>query len=199
MPEPEVPLYGLVLAGGESTRMRTDKALTPYHGVPQALYCQDLLSTLCKRVFLSARKGQREESELRLIPRIFDSREGIGPLAGILSALEAFPEAAWMVLACDLPFMTSQTLEALVAAKDPSRFATAFINPQDSAPEPLCAIYEPKCREPLAERVAQGKHSPRDALLSMEALLIQPEDPNALRNVNTPEEYERAVAELRAG
>ena len=51
-------LYGLVLSGGKSTRMGTDKGLITYHGIPQREYIYKLLEEVCDATFLSIRDDQ---------------------------------------------------------------------------------------------------------------------------------------------
>lgn len=180
-------LRGLVLVGGRSTRMGRDKAALAYGDKPQAVAAHELLQTVCPRVFLSCRPGQPAS-----LPAIHDVVADLGPMGGILSALTAHPDAAWLVLACDLPFVTAATLRHLVAHRDPSRPATAFRGPRDGLPEPLCAIYEPTILETLRDRVARGRLSPRGALIDLAVPLLDPPDGRALDNVNDPHEFERA-------
>ena len=56
----QAPLYGLVLAGGRSTRMGQDKSLISYHGKAQREYMADLLGQWCSRTFISCRGDQVE-------------------------------------------------------------------------------------------------------------------------------------------
>lgn len=124
-------LYGLVLAGGGSARMRKDKALLEYHGKPQAAHAFDLLAARCGKVFLSCRADQDRDVRpgLEALPRILDAYPDLGPLAGILSALDAHPDAAWLVAACDLPYLDAASVDALVSGRDPALLATAFAGP----------------------------------------------------------------------
>src|ERR1700690_4215463 len=98
-------IFGLILAGGYSRRMGRDKALLEFHGRPQVQYIFDLLNKYCDQVFLSKRVDQKDHKN---IPTINDAPEFTdhGPLGGILSAMKEFPDANWLVLACDLPFIT---------------------------------------------------------------------------------------------
>lgn len=192
MTTPPGELYGLVLAGGRSTRMGRDKALLSYgDGRPQAAVAYELLREFCARVYVSARAGREA---LGGLPHLIDRYDEIGPIAGILTALDEHPGVAWLVVACDLPFLTRETLRLLIAARDPGRIATAFRSAHDGLPEPLCAIYEPVARERLKEFVAQGIHCPRKALINSPAHLIELADRRALDNVNRPEEYRRATS-----
>jgi len=135
-------LYGLILAGGKSSRMGKDKSVIDYHGKPQMDVASDLLSPFCKKVFLSTRRAQAGHEPYKKFSHVHDDPqfEGEGPLAGILSAMKKYPTAAWLVLACDLPFVTEDTLRHLLKHRDPSRIATAYKSSHDGLPEPLCAI-----------------------------------------------------------
>jgi molybdopterin converting factor subunit 1 len=188
------PLYGLVLAGGRSTRMGRDKAALTYGGgAPQLERAMTLLSAHVARAFVSVRADQRSDPVRARFAQITDAHENLGPIAGLLAAQAEHPEAAWLVLACDLPLLDEVTLARLLHARDPARTATAYRSSHDGLPEPLCAIYEPRSREPLAAYVAAGKQCPRKFLLAADTLLIDEPNPRALDNVNTPKEYGSAM------
>src|SRR5690606_24076484 len=113
------PLFGLLLAGGASTRMGRDKATLAYHGRSQLEWSFDLISDVCAATFVSVRPDQRDEPTRAKFPQIVDAQPGIGPIAGIAAALQQHPKAAWLVVACDLPFITREVLEQLIAQRDP--------------------------------------------------------------------------------
>lgn len=184
-------LYGLVLAGGRSRRMQSDKALLDYHGQPQLHWTYELVAPWCHETFVSARADQRDAVRDAL-PRIDDEGESIGPAGGMLAAHHRF-DAAWLVVACDLPFLNAGVLETLVAARDPESDATAYTSAHDGLPEPLCAIWEPAGLRRLAEQVDGGKFCPRKALIRGTPKLLAPYDPVALDNVNTPNERSAAL------
>jgi len=121
-----------------------------------------------------------------------------GPIAGILAAQAAQPDAAWLVVACDLPLLDATTLDELLAARDAHRLATAFISSFDGLPEPLCAIYEPASREPIRRYVAAGGSCPRKFLIGHDVALLTPANARALDNANTPEELAAARVALAA-
>lgn len=201
-----VPLYGLVLAGGRSTRMKRDKAVLQYHGRSQLERAMDLISPLVSRAFVSVRPDQQGDPLRARFPQIADralpsapftsERALEGPIAGIYAAQAEHPDVAWLVLACDLPFLDERTLQHLVESRQPDRVATAYRSSHDGLPEPVCAIYEPQSREALASYVATGKHCPRKFLIQADIALIEQPDPRALDNVNTPEEYGSAMTAL---
>jgi molybdenum cofactor guanylyltransferase len=192
------PVFGLVLAGGASTRMRSDKAALEYHGQPQLRWAFELLSKVCTATFVSVRPDQRAEPARAAYPQIVDREPGIGPIAGICAALLAHPKAAWLVLACDLPFVTEQTLQHLVSRRDPQKVATTYRSSHDGLPEPLCAIWEPAAREPLLAYLAGGKQCPRKWLINSDVMLLDLPQSQALDNVNTREEFGAAVEALQS-
>lgn len=192
----QAPLYGLVLAGGRSTRMGQDKSLINYHGKAQREYMADLLGQWCSRIFISCRGDQVEEIGGAYSP-IPDTFLGLGPYGAILSAFREHPDAAWLVVACDLPHLDEHTLEQLVAQRNPSKVATTFRSPFDQFPEPLVTIWEPRSYPVLLQFMAQGYTCPRKVLLNSPIELLVAEKEEALENVNKPEELEKALGKLK--
>lgn len=192
-------LHGLVLAGGASSRMKRDKAALRYAGKSQLDRAVELAARHVGRVFVSVREAQAADPERARHALIVDSVPGAGPIVGIRSALAAHPDAAWLVLACDLPFLSDTALRQLLAGRDPAASATAYRSVHDGLPEPLCAIWEPRAAAELAAFQAAGKTCPRKFLMNHRVHLLEPEDRRALDNVNTPEEYDHALALLESG
>ncbi len=170
--------------------MGQDKALLKLHSKTQLDYAFDLLTPVCGEVFVSLRPDQMPQGR----PHIFDLPEvsNLGPLSGILSAMTLYPKVAWLVLACDLPFVTSETLTYLIAERDPGKIATAFISTHDQLPEPLCAIWEPQAAPVVQRLLQEGIQCPRKMLIKSHPRLIAQRDPHWLNNVNTPQELEQA-------
>ena len=188
------PLYGLVLAGGRSSRMQRDKATLSYHGRTQLEWAMELITPFVERAFVSVRPDQQSDQVRAQFAQIVDTAENLGPIAGIMAAQAAHPDAAWLVLACDLPFLDAATLKHLVWARQEDKPATAYRSSHDGLPEPLCAIYEPASREAITAYQATGKICPRKFLIRSEAHVIDEPNPRALDNVNTPEEYGSAMS-----
>lgn len=178
--------------------MQRDKAALAYHGQPQLAWAYDLVSQVCAATFVSVRPEQRDEPTRREFPQIVDRQPGTGPIAGISAALQEHPKVAWLVIACDLPFLTRETLQHLIAQRNPDRIATAYRSAHDALPEPLCAIWEPQAREALLAYIASGKQCPRKLLINSNALLLDLPDARALDNVNTAQEF-AAASEVLTG
>jgi len=189
-------LLGLVLAGGRSRRMGADKALLERDGQTQLARAVALLDDVTDAVFVSTRRDQADEPERARFETIVDRYEGIGPVAGILSALESRPDADWLVVACDLPNIDRETLAFLIGNADQERPFTAYRSSSDSLPEPLCAIYRRGSDVILRRHVDDGVVCPRKILIRSDTCLLDQPDPDALDNVNTPADLDRSVLEV---
>src|SRR4051812_48306686 len=115
---PDAPLLGLVLGGGQSRRMGRDKASLAYHGKPQIVHAWELLRQAGLEAYVSCRTDQAEAEGFQGLPQISDRFLGFGPMGGILSALLFRRDAAFLVLACDLPFLDKEALSHLIATRD---------------------------------------------------------------------------------
>lgn len=184
-------IHGLVLAGGESRRMGRDKALLERDGQTQLSRTTALLQRHVGRVFVSVRGNQAEEPERRRYEQIVDRYSGIGPVAGILSALESEREASWLVLACDLPNVDDLTIDFLLQHASVDQPFTAYKSSFDGLPEPLCALYRPGAYSIIAKAVKDGLVCPRKILIRSDTHLLQQPEPTALDNVNTPDDLVR--------
>jgi molybdopterin-guanine dinucleotide biosynthesis protein A len=188
-------IYGLVLAGGKSRRMGRDKALLIRDGKSQLAHMVSLLDAVVDRVFVSARNDQTEDSERGHFDLIVDRYDDMGPIAGILSALQEYPQVDWLVVACDLPNIEHTTLRFLLENTSDNQPFTAFRSSHDGLPEPLCAMYKAGSDKVLREFVDDGMVCPRKVLIRSDTCLLEQENPSSLDNVNTPDDLENSVLE----
>ena len=184
-------VYGLVLAGGMSRRMGIDKAALLSDGMTQLSRAVTLLENYVEKVYVSTNIGQSDDAVL-----IVDKYDNIGPLAGILSAMDLFPKRNWLVVACDLPNLDATTIEYLLGHWEKTQPMTAFQSVLDGMPEPLCAIYQSVARPIIDSFVAQGIHCPRKILLNAPTCLLTQPNPGALHNINRPEDLAGTKIEL---
>ena len=191
------PVKGLILTGGKSRRMGRDKGQINYHGRSQVEYSFDLLSSFCHEVYVSCREDQKNLSHLNSFSQIHDRYLGMGPTGGILSAFEHDRESAWLVLACDLPYVDSQTIEKLFKSRNPFKMATCFKNATRGFAEPLCTIYEPKARGELLRWLSIGKTCPRKTLMNSNINLLELNHAGELNNINTPDEYHQVSKQFQ--
>ncbi|MBC3785241.1 NTP transferase domain-containing protein [Spirosoma utsteinense] len=179
-------LNGLLLTGGRSTRMGQDKSQLAYHGKPQREHLTDLLRPYCQDVFWSVNADQAADLAGTDQLLILDAFDWPGPLNGILSAFRQEPAAAWFVVACDMPLLTTRSFDALINGRDPAKPATVFFDSDGLLPEPLLGIYEPAFG-PIIDRAVQGgEFSPRRLLQHYDVQLLSVPDRRELTNVNDP-------------
>ncbi|MEY4938093.1 MAG: hypothetical protein RIS64_4454, partial [Bacteroidota bacterium] len=124
-PKSEIPNpKGLILSGGMSTRMGREKRLLNYHGKSQEQYLYELMKPFCDEVFVSINASQQTE-----LPYIQDLELSVkSPIVGIYSAFQQFPDSAWLIIACDMPLVSQETIEFLIQNRNPKKYATAFEN-----------------------------------------------------------------------
>jgi len=189
-------LNGLVLAGGKSLRLGTDKGRINWHGKEQRYYVADLLQKFCDQVFISCREEQQMEIDTSY-KTLADTFIGLGPYGAILSAFREQPDSSWLVVACDLPLLDENTIRFLIDHRNLSSTGTTFESPWDGLPEPLITIWEPKSYSTLLSFLSQGYSCPRKALINSYATILKPPVPEALMNVNTKEEMGKAYEMLR--
>lgn len=197
------PLFGLLLAGGRSTRMGRDKASMVLGGdrLNQAQRGIQALSRVCEKTFLSLRDGQIAPPGCEGIETVRDIADILGPMAGILAAFEREPNAAWLVMACDLPFVTDDFLDGLCRTRADGFHFHAYASPADGLPEPLCAIYEPSALTVLQAHAARGCISPRQIMAAERTQLLELPSANrrTLKNMNTPEDIAAVSLEFEIG
>lgn len=187
-----LPLFGLVLAGGQSTRMGRDKGLLDYHGQAQRRYLAEVLRPFCAQVFVSL-NAQQDAAEADG-DYIVDapSVAGHGPMTALLSAHLAYPAASWIVVTCDLPFFDTTCAKSLIDQRDDNADATAFLNPDLGEAEPLIAIYEHGFMQTLPAALARGEDSLRRLLRHAQVHFVQHGNPRCWLSVDRPEDYNAA-------
>ncbi|MGK7393018.1 MAG: NTP transferase domain-containing protein [Candidatus Cyclobacteriaceae bacterium M3_2C_046] len=180
---------GLVLAGGKSLRMQKDKGLLNYHGKPQREYTYDIVAPFCQETYISCRPDQLDQFNPSY-PGLADTFTELGPLGAVLSAFRRDPEAAWLIVASDLPLLSARSIEDLVRQRNPAAAATAFRQLDTGFPEPLIAIWEPKSYLTALQFLGLGYSCPRKILINSDCKIIDPPDPMELKNVNDQEAYQ---------
>ena len=183
-------IHGLVLAGGRSRRMGSDKAALVSEGETQLGRAVRLLENHLDDVYVSTRADQAGDDVRRDFRQIIDRYDDLGPVAGILSAMDAHPDASWLVLACDLPQIDDATIGYLVDNVSATHVATAFVSVVDGLPEPLCAVYRPASKPVIERFVADGIKCPRKMLINSDTQLLEQPSPGALHNINTPDDLD---------
>lgn len=188
----QAPL-GLVLVGGKSERMGRDKFSLEIQNETLVSMAYKKLSKVCPEVFLSCRKEQADHPALKPFPQIHDRFMSLGPTGGIMSAMVEHPTRPWLILACDLPVISEESLKDLILTRDPLKVATCYSSPVKRGVDPLCALYEPKALMRFFEFIALGSYCPRKMLNNSPVHILQIKKKEELQNFNTPEEFEKLI------
>ncbi len=139
-------MLGIVLCGGQSLRMGTDKGLLSHQDKLWAQVACDKLNLLDLPVKFSVNPSQQEtyagyfgKEQLIVDDPSLDIR---GPLLGVLSAHLSNPEEDLFLLACDMLMMEARLLEKLIHSFKTDHSFDAYIFIKDKQQEPLCGIYK---------------------------------------------------------
>ncbi len=198
-----------ILSGGASSRMGKAKGLLEFGGQLLILRIARMLEPLVSAVTAVGSAERYAGLGLHVIEdQQFGSSEEssrtAGPLAGIASALTATRTDWNLILACDLPYLTAEWVDWLLARATVS--TQQIIMPHTAGGlEPLAAVYRRECAEPIIAALYRGVRKVTDAteqfgiefVTERDWRHIDP-DGRVLRNMNAPEDYEEARRWLEA-
>ena len=192
--EPLPDLTGLLIAGGASTRMGTDKAELEVDGEPLAHRLAGVLGSVCATVLVASGDGAR--LEWLGLPQIVDIAPEAGPLAGLIAGLEAAPTPLVAVLAVDMP-KASEAVFRLLA--DRAAGHDAAVPRTGDGLQPLHAVYAASAAEALRRAFEGGERRVRNAVETLDTVVVEADDwaaadPTGLfaRNVNRPADLDTA-------
>lgn len=196
-----VQIGGFILAGGDSSRMKRDKALLEVGGAPLLLRTARLLESVIGSPSVIGDPATYESFALRVIA---DDWPGAGPLGGIATALRA-STASWnLVVACDLPYLTAEWLHFL-RARAVASAADAVLPMNTRGAEPLCAMYHKRGERAIRAALESGIRKVTDGLQKLRVETVSPAEWKAFdsegllfKNMNLPRDYREAAARLGA-
>ena len=167
-----------------------------YNGISGTEMASDILNKFCDKVFLSSRADLDMSSltDIKNAERINDEHIQLGPVGGLATLMGRFPDKAWMITACDMPFIRAEDFEVIFQQRDPLRYGTCYVQKGRLGYEPMCAIYEPKFIVPLYEAMSRRDLSLSRIIdeLPFKEVKINEQDRSNFMNINTPEDYEVA-------
>jgi molybdopterin-guanine dinucleotide biosynthesis protein A len=190
---------GFILAGGRSRRMGSNKALLPLGGRRLVDWAIDLLEPHVQETFVV---GPPEVFPLLHVPVRPDEIRQAGPLGGILTGLRHSRFDSCLVLGVDLPFLSGEILDRILAA---CRGYDLTLPRIGETCEPLCAVYSKSCVTHIEALLMAGRKSVQELMSRVRVNALPEEDfrefggASAFFNINTREDYEQAkrrVAQL---
>lgn len=182
----------LLLAGGRSSRMGgEDKALKSYQDKPMiehitAKLPQDRVNRLvisCNRNF----EKYKRYSDALVSDHSYPNIEPFaGPLLGILSAMDAYPDDHWLILPCDTPDISSEIIERLIHAYEQSSALVSCLAVEGKL-QPLHCLLSSSVRDSIVEFLSVGKRRAQEWIRSHEPLVVDCSDKSeSLKNINAP-------------
>lgn len=197
---PVADLYGLVVCGGNSSRMGTDKSMLQYYQKPQRYHVYEMLQHFCEQVFISCNAEQAntiKDGYLFLTDNPLYNN--IGPMAALLTALTNFPEKNILFIGCDYPFITANELQQFAAVYNASDNALAFYNDAEDVYEPLLAWYPASSFEKLKEMFKMKQYSLQHFLKENKASKFYPENKISMISIDTNSAFIKALSSIKQG
>jgi molybdopterin-guanine dinucleotide biosynthesis protein A len=182
---------GVILAGGEGTRIGGAKAIVKLHGRPLISYPLEAMWRALGSVALVAKISSQLPS-LAGVTVWIEPDEPRHPLVGIVHALGLANGRPVMVCALDLPFATSGLIRRIANANGGG--APAVIASSGGRTQPLLGCYEPEALEPLTAALERVDVPVREAVAALGAVLYEVEDAGELFNINSPDDLLQASA-----
>jgi molybdopterin-guanine dinucleotide biosynthesis protein A len=181
----------LVLCGGQSNRMGTDKSLLRYFDKPQRYYVYEMLMPYCDRVFISCNSGQAltVAPGYQCIPddAIFSD---MGPMGALLTAFTKYPDKHILLIGCDYPFLQVTELETFsTQCRD---IPVSFYNTEADVYESMIAWYPYTCFEELKHMFDAKQFSLQHLLRKTNAVKYIPSSKSSITSIDTREAYEQA-------
>lgn len=175
-------ITGIILAGGKSTRMGTDKGLMPFRGKPMIQHIIDPMAKICKRILVVTSNPMYGMFGFELVR---DEQPDYGPVMGVLSGLKASDTDLNLVLSCDAPFVDFNLMKELVLATGEADIVAAT---SSAGIHPLIATYRKSCIPIFEQAIEEDEHRLRTVIkkLMVEELKVDREE--LVRNVNRKED-----------
>lgn len=184
-------LTAFILAGGKSTRMGADKAFVELDGLTLLARVLDVARSLTPDVRIVGEPARFAP----FAPVVEDIFRNCGPLAGIHAALRSSQTDLNLILAVDLPFISSPLLRFLVARAKDSPTSSVTVPSTAEGWQPLCAVYRKQFAGAAEQALRAGRYKIDKLFHAVDTQSIQPEELEAagfprtvFRNLNTPQE-----------
>lgn len=183
-------ITGIILAGGKSSRMGTDKGFLLLNDKPFVQYSIDALKPLVSEIIIVS---DNSDYDIFGLKRVKDIKKHAGPVAGICSGLEASSTVYNLVLSCDIPLITSEILQKLIDNVDA---VSQVIQVESNGKSmPLIAIYKKDVTSTFKSLLKNDERRLRVAIKSCisKNIVLEKEHEVCTMNVNT--KYELKVVE----
>lgn len=183
---PKDKLVGVVISGGKSSRMGTDKSLLLWNNKPFYLHTAEILAPFCSEIYVSCNVSQ---SNNYILPVITDKYGSYGPISGVLSSMHALSGHSIITLPCDMPELSEGIINEMISSNK-ERLDGVFLKDDNNQLEPMLAIYNPTIYSKLLAWYDSGKYSLKKFIESCDNISYLTLDMHTLINLNTPTELD---------
>ncbi len=186
---------GVILCGGQSTRMGGSKAWLPFGDECLLPRVVRIVASVVDPVVVVAAVGQELPPLPEGVAIVRDRHDTLGPLGGLaagLAALAGRAEAVY-VSSCDVPFLNADFIRAVIGELGAHAIAVPRIG---DYPHPLAGVYRLSVRPVVEAMLAEGRLRLRDLFESVPTRFLKADafaDLESLININTPDEYAAAL------
>lgn len=176
---------GILLAGGKSSRMGTDKGFLELKGISFTEHIIAAMRPWVQEIILVSDSVAYDRFGVR---RVVDHLRESGPLAGIYSGLFHSETEYNMVLSCDIPKINETVLKLLIDGIDPEKEITQIESCGKTMP--LIAVYKKQCMHPIWELLLNGERRVREAVkhFQTKTIALDSKWDSHVQNINTPEQ-----------
>ena len=182
-------LNGLILCGGESSRLGIPKFTIQKNGVPLYQYWIEQLHSYCHKIYISSKRDINYPFQHPFI--IYDQKTGTGPLEGIYQAFKLDQDSNWLVVAVDLVYAGQEDIQALVTNQSDDMEAVCFENPDTKEPFPLLTIYNKSIFKNLKSEYNTDRKSAKQLLLHAKTRVLCHDNKFTTLGINTLEELKK--------
>ena len=178
----------IIMAGGSSKRMGTDKSMLPISGLPIIERICDQLRDSFEQILISSNEADKLAFlGYKVIP---DKEPGQGPLMGIASVLEASSNELNFIVACDIPHIELRYVRKMLAEANESKADIIIPISNEGQHEPLFAIYRKSALKAINNALSSGSRKIADVFPLCNVRYIEFDNADWLTNLNTMNEYE---------
>jgi len=183
----------VLFAGGKSSRMGEDKAFLPFCEHDSLIkYQVERLKEIFSRVYISAKNEDKFKDLDAIVIKDVLYNDISAPTTGFLNIFRQLKtENAFFAISVDTPFVNKVIIDKLIQAKGSDSEAVIVRTP--SGIHPLCGIYTHELEEPMKEMMESGDHKITKLLKRSNVVYVDVEDDDLLLNLNTPDEYQKAL------
>ena len=187
---PHPSIAALILAGGTSSRMGTDKALVPYQGKPMLQRVYQVAAECTEQVYVLTPWIERYQN---ILPSdcnyLIETQPGKGPVNGLSEGFEQISADWILLLACDLPLLDVEIIQSWINKLPQIPTSTLALVPQRfDIWEPMCGFYRKEIKTELDNFLKKGKRSFQELLsgIEVEVLKVDEKADLMLLNCNSP-------------